>query len=224
MLDTYLPPAEASRTLAVLPLVRHGRPLGFLAFEAATLAPCAAVARQLAVALESVRLHAAVHSLTVTDELTGLHNRRFFESELRREVDRSRRFKRDVSLVMIDVDHFKDYNDGFGHRAGDEALRRVASLLVGATHRRLDTVSRYGGEEFAVVLAETDLEGARCVAERMCAAVAGSRDFLRTLTISAGVAASGSEGIESEQLVLRADQALYQAKGEGRNRVCVAEP
>jgi diguanylate cyclase (GGDEF)-like protein len=221
-LDTHLPQAESSRTLAVLPLVRHGRPLGFLAFEAATLVPCATVARQLAVALESVRLQAAVHSLTVTDELTGLHNRRFFEDELRREVDRSRRSERDVSLVMIDVDHFKDYNDSFGHRAGDEALRRVASLLAGATHRRLDTVSRYGGEEFAVLLAETDLEGARCVAERMRDAVAGCADFQRTLTISSGVATLSSHGIDAEQLVLRADQALYQAKGEGRNRVCVA--
>ncbi len=222
VLDAHLPPAEGSRTLAVLPLVRHGRPLGFLAFEAATLAPCAAVARQLAVALESVRLQAAVHSLTVTDELTGLHNRRFFERELRREVDRSRRYTREVALVMIDVDHFKDYNDSFGHRAGDDALRRVAALLVGAAHRRLDAVSRYGGEEFAVLLAETDLEGARCVAERMRDAVATSQDFLRTITISAGVATPGSDGIDSEQLVLRADQALYQAKGEGRNRVCVA--
>ena len=222
VLDTHLPQVESSRTLAVLPLVRHGRPLGFLAFEASTLSPCATVARQLAVALESVRLQAAVHSLTVTDELTGLHNRRFFEDELRREVDRSRRSERDVSLVIIDVDHFKDYNDSFGHRAGDDALRRVATLLVGATHRRLDTVSRYGGEEFAVLLAETDLEGARCVAERMRDAVAGSRGFQRTLTISAGVATLGSCGIDPEQLVLRADQALYQAKGEGRNRVCVA--
>jgi diguanylate cyclase (GGDEF)-like protein len=217
-----LPPSDASRTLAVLPLVRHNRPLGFLALEAANLVPCAAIARQLAVALESVRLQAAVQTLTVTDGLTGLRNRRFFEEELRREVERSRRFKRDVSLVMIDVDHFKDYNDSFGHRAGDEALRRVATLLVGATHRRLDSVSRYGGEEFAVVLAETDLEGARCVAERMREVVAGSPDFLRPLTISAGVATSGDEGVDPEQLVVRADQALYQAKGEGRNCVCVA--
>ncbi len=221
-LDTCLRRVDRPRTLAVLPLVRHGRPLGFLAFEAATLSPCATVARQLAVALESVRLQAAVQTLTVTDELTGLHNRRFFEDELRREVERSRRSERDVSLVMIDVDHFKDYNDGFGHRAGDEALRRVGALLAGATHRRLDTVSRYGGEEFAVLLAETDLEGARCVAERMRAAIAVCRDFQRTLTISAGVATLGSCGIDAEQLVLRADQALYQAKGAGRNRVCVA--
>ena len=83
-------------------------------------------------------------------------------------------------------------------------------------------MSRYGGEEFAVVLAETDLEGARCVAERMREVVAGGPDFLRPLTISAGVATSGGEGVDPEQLVVRADQALYQAKGEGRNRVCVA--
>ncbi len=222
VLDVHLPRGEAPRTLAVLPLVRQGRPLGFLAFETETLAPCAAIARQLAVALESVRLQSAVRSLTVTDELTGLHNRRFFESELRREVDRSRRFGRDVALAMIDVDHFKGYNDSFGHRAGDEALRRVASLLLEATHRRLDGASRYGGEEFAVLLAETDLEGARCVAERMRAAVESCAAFLRPITISAGIAALGGHEGDPEGLVLRADQALYRAKGEGRNRVCAA--
>ncbi len=221
-LDQRLPKADGSRTLAVLPLVRQGRPLGFLVFEAETFAPCATVARQLAVALESVRLQAEVQSLTVTDELTGLHNRRFFERELRREIDRSRRFQRQVALVMIDVDNFKGYNDTFGHRAGDEALRRVAVLLVGATHRRLDAVSRYGGEEFAALLAETDLEGALCVAERMRAAISASRDFERTITISAGVAGFCGEELDGDQLVQRADRALYQAKEEGRNRVCAA--
>jgi diguanylate cyclase (GGDEF)-like protein len=215
-----LPRADAARTLAVLPLVRHNRPLGFLAFEASSLAPCASIALQVAAAVESVRLHAAVRSLTVTDELTGLHNRRFFESELRREADRSRRYGRDIALVMIDVDHFKAYNDSFGHRAGDEALRHVALNLVAAVQRRLDAVSRYGGEEFAVLLAETDREGALQVAGRIRRAVESSGEFLRPLTISAGVASLRGEAAEPEELVLRADRALYRAKAEGRNRVC----
>jgi diguanylate cyclase (GGDEF)-like protein len=163
--DRHLPPSDEPRSIAFLPLVRQGRPLGFLAFEAATLAPGAAVARQLAVALESVVLQSAVRALTFTDELTGLHNRRFFERELKREVERTRRFGRSLALVVVDVDQFKAYNDTFGHRAGDEALRRVAGHLADAVPRRLDAVARYGGEEFVVLLAETEAEGARLVAE-----------------------------------------------------------
>jgi diguanylate cyclase (GGDEF)-like protein len=178
--------------------------------------------RPLAVALETVRLQGAVHALTLTDELTGLYNRRFFEQELRREAERSRRFGRSLALVMIDVDHFKSYNDRFGHRAGDDALRGVAACLVGAAIRRVDAVTRYGGEEFAVLLAETEAEGARLVAERIREVVAESQEFLCPLTISAGVAALHGDSAEAEALVLRADQALYRAKREGRDRVCVA--
>ena len=178
--------------------------------------------RPLAVALETVRLQAAVRALTVTDELTGLFNRRFFEQELRREADRARRFGRSVALVMIDVDHFKGYNDRFGHRAGDDALRGVAACLVGAAARRVDAVTRYGGEEFAVLLSETDAEGARFVAERIREVVAESQEFLSPLTVSAGVAALCGDAAEAESLVVQADEALYAAKREGRNRVRVA--
>ena len=212
----------APRCLAVLPLVHQERALGFVALDVDTLEPCAAIVRPLAVALETVRLQGAVRALTLTDELTGLYNRRFFEQELRREAERSRRFGRSLALVMIDVDHFKSYNDRFGHRAGDDALRGVAACLVGAAIRRVDAVTRYGGEEFAVLLAETEAEGARLVAERIREVVAESQEFLCPLTISAGVAALHGDSAEAEALVLRADQALYRAKREGRDRVCVA--
>jgi diguanylate cyclase (GGDEF)-like protein len=193
-----------------------------VAFATETLDPCGAVARQLAVALESVRLQAAVRALTLRDDLTGLYNRRFFESELRREVERSRRFGHDVSLVMLDLDHFKAYNDRFGHRAGDEALRRVAECILAATHRRLDAIVRYGGEELALLLPETDLEGARRVAERFREAVETCSDFRCALTVSAGVASLRGEGCDAEELVLQSDRALYEAKRAGRNRVAVA--
>ena len=218
----HLPGGDAPRCLAVLPLVRQGRPLGFFAFEAATLAPGAAIARQLAVALESVRLQSAVRALTLTDELTGLHNRRFFDRELKRETERARRFGRSLALVLLDVDHFKAYNDTFGHRAGDDALRCVAGHLTEAVPRHLDAVARYGGEEFVVLLAETDAEGARLVAERIRESLERSDQFRSRLTISAGIAATQGEDCEAEALIERADEALYQAKGEGRNRVCVA--
>jgi diguanylate cyclase (GGDEF)-like protein len=208
----------------VLPLIHRGLSTGIVAFATRTLAPCAAVARQLAVALESVRLQAAMRALTLRDDLTGLYNRRFFESELQREVERSRRFRHDIALVMMDLDRFKDYNDTFGHRAGDEALRSVAACLVASAHRRADALIRYGGEEFAVLLPQTNVVGARRVAERFRRAVAACGDFQRPLTVSAGVAALRGEACDGERLVLEADQALYQAKREGRNRVCLASP
>lgn len=221
--DRFLSEA-APRSLAVLPLVYRERATGIVAFATEDLAPCAAVARQLAVALESVRLQATTRALTLRDDLTGLYNRRFFESELQREVERSRRFGHDVALVMMDLDRFKAYNDSFGHRAGDEALRRVAACLVASAHRRGDAIIRYGGEEFAVLLPQTHLEGARQVAERFRRAVADCGDLRRPLTVSAGVAALRGEACEGERLVLEADQALYQAKSDGRNRVRLAPP
>jgi diguanylate cyclase (GGDEF)-like protein len=208
--------------LAVLPLVRPAQPMGFLVVEAATLAHGAAIARQLAVALESVRLQAAVRALSFTDELTGLHNRRFFERELKREAEGVRRFGRKLSLVLIDVDHFKPYNDTFGHRAGDDALRLVAGHLADAAPRRLDAVARYGGEEFIVLLPETDIDGARLVAERIRQSIEASSDFRRPLTISAGIAVMQGEDCDVEALVERADKALYKAKRDGRNCVRVA--
>jgi len=222
ILREHLPAGPKALCLAVLPLVKQGRPLGFLAVEAATPAGGAAIARQLAVALESVRLQAAVRALTVIDDLTGLHNRRFFEAELGREVERARRFDRDVALILVDVDHFKAYNDTFGHRAGDDALGRLAACLSAAASRRLDAVTRYGGEEFAILLAETDAHGARLVAERAREAVLACAAFRRPLTVSAGVAAANGKASERENLVLRADAALYRAKHDGRNCVRVA--
>jgi diguanylate cyclase (GGDEF)-like protein len=217
-----LPGTGEPRCLAVLPLVRQGRPLGFFAFEATTLAPGAAIARQLAVALESVRLQSAVRALTLTDELTGLHNRRFFDRELKRETERARRFGRSLALVLLDVDHFKAYNDTFGHRAGDDALRHVAAHLTDAVPRRLDAVARYGGEEFVVLLAETDAEGAWLVAERIRESLETSDRFRCRLTVSAGIAATQGDDCDAESLIERADGALYLAKREGRNRVRAA--
>jgi diguanylate cyclase (GGDEF)-like protein len=216
------PRTEAPRCLAVVPLTRPHRTLGFFAFESESLEPGAAVALQLAVALESVRLQAAVRELTLTDELTGLHNRRHFDVELRREAERARRFGRRLALALVDVDRFMRYNDRFGHPAGDEALRRVGRCLASALPRRLDALARYGGEEFAVLLAETDASGAMRVAERLRRAVEEAAVFRRPLTISVGVAALEGAAVDADGLVTAADEALYRAKSEGRNRVRLA--
>ena len=168
-----------------------------------------------------------LEQLSVTDGLTGLFNHRHLHERLDREVRRSRRQGKPVSLLMADLDHFKRVNDQLGHPAGDEALRLVASWLMHSV-REVDIVGRYGGEEFAVVLSDCDLDNALRVAEKLRALVeANSRrppfDALGGLTISLG-AAQLQPGMTPEELVSAADLALYRAKHDGRNQVAAARP
>jgi diguanylate cyclase (GGDEF)-like protein len=160
------------------------------------------------------------------DELTGLYNRRHFNRELDKEIERAKRQRRHCSLLMVDVDHFKNFNDAFGHPAGDEALRQVARTLI-STVRVVDQVVRYGGEEFAVILPQTGRMDAALVAERTRAAVesmAWAHDGaeMSGLTVSIGAATFPGDAVGFRDLVEKADQALYRAKGTGRNRVCEA--
>ncbi len=163
--------------------------------------------------------------LTLIDELTGIGNRRAFESTLSRLHDHSRRYRRALSVVMIDIDRFKAYNDTLGHRAGDEALKQVARL-IGSGTRSADLAFRYGGEEFVCLLPETDEHGGLVVAERLRRTVedaalphpgtaAGG-----VVTISCGIATLEPGGALSQDALVRtADEALYAAKRAGRNRV-----
>lgn len=177
-----------------------------------------------AVALENARLHARIQSLAVTDGLTGLCNHRHFYDELHREMARARRQRSPLSLLMLDIDHFKEFNDTFGHIQGDQVLRTVAGILR-ETARDMDVVARYGGEEFAVILPDTSPAQARHVAERIRQQIAHT-PFRggASITVSVGVAGldASQEPPESPpDLVRRADQALYRAKQTGRNRVCL---
>ena len=208
--------------LALLPLIFQQEALGFIAFDASNLAPCASVVRQLAAALKSARLHAQVLELSLTDSLTGLRNRRYFELFLQAEVTRSQRYGRDLSVIMIDLDHFKKYNDTFGHPAGDEALQRVAEGIRSGARRGLDIVARYGGEEFIVILPETSVKIAFDVAEKIRNSIAGLKNVKSRITVSIGVAAVQGE-CNAEELIGQADRALYQAKHRGRNQVCIFE-
>jgi len=157
----------------------------------------------------------------ITDELTSLHNHRHFYRVLQSEVNRAIRYRRHLSLIMLDIDRFKHYNDRWGHLVGDEALRQLAEVLL-RNARDVDVVARYGGEEFAIILPETPLEQAGIQAERIRSAVE-RYPFQGRLTVSLGVA-TFVEGMEkAEELVQEADRALYRAKAEGRNRVCLAE-
>jgi diguanylate cyclase (GGDEF)-like protein len=166
--------------------------------------------------------------LATNDGLTGIANRRHFEETLRLELKRARRTGAALSLVLLDVDFFKKYNDHYGHVAGDDCLRQVAGALRACLARPTDLAARYGGEEFAIVLPATGRVGARYVAERVRLAVtdlgiAHAEHPLGIATISAGVCtwhAGEGEDVDPDALVRRADALLYRAKANGRNRVC----
>ncbi len=165
--------------------------------------------------------------LAITDGLTGLKNRRAFEEHLHHEFERAQRYGTALSLLMLDVDEFKSYNDTFGHPAGDAVLRRVAELLMSVS-RTTDVVARYGGEEFVIISPATDCEGAIALAERCREAIENADWNKRLITASVGVATFSSSTATSAALVEAADAALYEAKANGRNRIvhatkCVQE-
>jgi two-component system cell cycle response regulator len=171
--------------------------------------------------------HARTRRLASTDGLTEVYNHRTFQERLNQEIARADRYRRPLSVLMIDVDHFKVYNDTCGHPQGDIVLQDLARLLREMS-RTSDTVARYGGEEFAIILPETDSVGAQKIAQRLREQVEGyafpGKDLMPggTLTISIGVATHVPAG-SKDALLQAADTALYTAKREGRNRVCVAE-
>lgn len=173
---------------------------------------------RIKVNVRSFQYKKRLEQLAVTDGLTGLYNHRFVMERLEEEAAGAERYRRDLSLVMLDIDHFKKLNDTYGHRRGDEALRTAAETIK-ASVRASDVVGRYGGEEFLVLLPNTSLDAARAAAEKMRRAIESLRfgaEGMRT-TVSAGVAEyRRGEGVEAA--LTRADGALYEAKRAGRNR------
>ncbi|WP_459854730.1 diguanylate cyclase [Humidesulfovibrio idahonensis] len=166
--------------------------------------------------LVEVRLLQQKEEFAVRDELTGLLNRRSFNQEIPREMERFRRFGQNFSLLMLDLDHFKDFNDAYGHSAGDQALRDVA-VILSETARLYDRVIRFGGEEFAIILPQTNGDEALTVAERVREAVSSHRvrfggQDLDAVTVSIGLACYPKDGLDMDGLVQNADAALYQAK------------
>jgi len=185
-------------------------------------ASLAMLALQAAAALVRTRLYEQAEKLATTDGLTGLLNRRTLSAQLAARVREAQRYRRPLSLVLLDVDHFKKVNDTHGHPAGDAVLRGVAAVAR-AQARETDLVARYGGEELAVVLPETDAAGARAIAERLRAAVEGTSHVTEQgplrVTVSVGVATWPGGGQNPDELLTTADRALYRAKQTGRNRV-----
>jgi diguanylate cyclase (GGDEF)-like protein len=220
-------------SLVSAPIVAKDRLLGVLnlhkseiaAFSETDLQLIRATTNQLAVAIENSQLYEKTRTLSNTDELTNIPNRRYFQTILRREFAHAQRFNSSFAVIMVDIDHFKRYNDTFGHLIGDLTLTRVATILLQNT-RGVDLVARFGGEEFILLLSNTDKEGAYLVAEKLRNAV-GEEDFFpngqsderqgEKVSISLGIAAYPSDSNGLDALVEKADRALYAAKAAGRN-------
>jgi diguanylate cyclase (GGDEF)-like protein/PAS domain S-box-containing protein len=179
--------------------------------------------RKLQVHQESLlEANARLAALASHDGLTGLKNRRAFEERMGEELARIRRTSQPLSLLLLDIDHFKAFNDSFGHPRGDDVLRVVARLLSRAV-RDTDIAVRFGGEEFAIILPNTDAEGAVQMGERLRQAIEGASWSERAITVSVGAATATSHTADLAALLEHADRALYRSKQGGRNRVTLAE-
>jgi len=231
------PPSARSPSPGPLlyPLLRGGKPVGIMllrkragSYQPGTLEALRSISSLLLLLIENKhfidRMHLLSHAANL-DSLTGLFNHRFFQEILANELLRAERMGFPVSLLLVDIDHFKDYNDTYGHPKGDIALGAISAILKRDT-RSYDTPARYGGEEFAVVLPHTSRRQAWAVAERIRRDVAkhsfpGQTPHRRaSLTVSLGIASYPNNANTKADLIDRADQALYLAKSEGRNRVC----
>lgn len=214
------------------PLVNYGETIGLLVLEAADESLdhrriAAAAAEQLASALGSIETRERLRAQSIRDELTGLYNRRFFEEALERELHRAGRLGKPLSLLFFDIDHFKRFNDTWGHEGGDAVLRELGGL-VRSMFRTEDCGCRYGGEEFVLILIDAGLENARAKADQLRSAVHQLRvrfrhQLLDPVTLSVGVACTTEQGLTGSALIAAADEALYAAKRAGRDRVECAE-
>ncbi|MEE2731811.1 MAG: diguanylate cyclase [Pseudomonadota bacterium] len=168
------------------------------------------------------------YELALVDALTGVPNRRAFDERLEQEIERARRDNRSIALMMIDVDYFKNFNDAYGHQQGDDTLVRAALIMRNCLRRPSDSLFRYGGEEFSVVLPDTGEAGARHTGDRVMnairkLAIPHSESPFKQVTVSIGVAVAKTANIEAEDFIQIADQALYQAKRKGRNSLVLTE-
>lgn len=233
----YKGKAPARGSMVSAPIVFKNQLIGTLnlhkerpnAFTDTELKLIRAACNQLAIAIENAQLYEKARTLSNTDELTNLANRRHFHEILKRELAHASRFASNFCLLMIDIDHFKQFNDTHGHLGGDVVLRRVATLLLQNT-RGIDLVARFGGEEFVVLLPKTNKDGAKAAAEKLRLCIAEERIALGgtgpetyCVTVSIGVAEYPRDSRDIYELLDFADRALYLAKQAGRNRTVVWE-
>lgn len=216
-LSVAMAPGETrARIHGVITVVREAEP-----FSEADRDLLRSLASQATLALENVDLHIQVSRQAVTDELTGLANHGRFQELLGAEIEQVRRYQHPLALIMLDIDDFKSINDTYGHQQGDLVLRRVARALA-ENSREVDYPARYGGEELAVILPHTELEGAYAIAERIRVAIESLRvprlDHRGSLTITASLGVATLGNGDKDALIAEADAALYQAKRRGKNR------
>ncbi|HUK55887.1 MAG TPA: diguanylate cyclase [Nitrospiria bacterium] len=221
------------RNLLAVPMVRQGIVEGILAavntqgasaFSPEDMDPLSTLAVHAAVAIDNARFLQDVERQAITDGLTGLYNHREFQRRLGEEVERGKRYGKDFSMLMLDIDHFKSFNDTYGHPMGDAVLKEIAKVIQQSI-RNVDIASRYGGEEFTVILPETTGQRAKIVAERIRGSIdeerfAGASGHPARLSVSIGMASFPADADSRERLITVADEALYFAKEGGRNKVC----
>jgi len=211
----------------VLPLKIDNSSIGYLALSKVKdedQDKCHILVQQFLLGLKRAFLYQRVQELAIMDSLTGVFSRRYSIDRLYEELERSKKFKYRFSFLMIDIDHFKDYNDKFGHLVGDAVLKETAETIK-ENVRQIDLVGRYGGEEFLVILPETDKDQAKFAAERIRQAVQiqpiKAYDEDLKVTISIGISTFPDDSQEALALIEKADTALYQAKQTGRNKICI---
>ena len=237
--DTTAPCAHAAgvkNTYLCIPILAQGEALGILHFQATDEVPTLAnselsfkttFAGQVGLSVANIRLREALRSQSIKDPLTGLYNRRYLEEMLEREIRRAVRAEQALGLLMLDLDHFKKFNDTWGHEAGDAVLRESGAFLSKSI-RAEDIVCRFGGEEFVIILPTANLNAACARAERIRSklrelTVLHQGQSLGMVTVSVGVAALPEHGMSPRELLEAADAALYRAKRDGRDRVAAAE-
>jgi diguanylate cyclase (GGDEF)-like protein len=232
-----LPKSRAARSVLAVPLLSRGRLIGVLVavdrlraghFTNQAARMLSLLLEPAAVAIDNALLLKKSEELSVTDDLTKLYNSRYLNATLRREVERSKRYRTPVSLIFLDLDGFKNVNDQHGHLWGSRTLVEVGRE-IGSTVREIDVVARFGGDEFTVILPQTGPEGAAIIAERIRQKIAETT-FLASygmdvrITASLGIASFPDHGRSKDDLLARADQAMYLVKGRGKNGVALAEP
>jgi len=209
-----VPMKTANKTVGVLTLFGRNN----AEVDSQMLMLLSSIGNQLGIAINNARLYEETKAFSLQDPLTGLANRRFMEAQLKKDLESSRRYAESLSLIMLDIDHFKKYNDTHGHLAGDQLLVKLASILS-REMRSADHAFRYGGEEFLVILPRADKKSASEAAERLRTAVESETG----VTISLGVVSCHKGEPDKETLLGLADDALYLAKQNGRNRVVLAD-
>lgn len=221
----YLP--EGAQTYVAVPIMIEGRLAAIAAVEdlpTQDFEKFSILAAQFALEMERIILYEKVEEMAITDGLTKAFAKRHIMERLTEEFERSQRHNFSLSFLMVDIDHFKNYNDTYGHLVGDVVLRDIVSILKANT-REVDLVGRFGGEEFCVILPETKTQEAQVVAVRLRAIIEKHKfrayDETTNVTVSIGVAVYPSGAKDKNELVENSDKALYAAKKSGRNRVCV---